>query len=120
MRGVGFLAMMATLAWGCAGSPPSSEYNSQVAHETLVAALDAWKQGRANQLAKRQPPIRLADDDLRSGCRLLDYTVSRSDFGAFENVSVTLKLLAANGKPSERIATYQVALSPSFAVMRSD
>jgi hypothetical protein len=110
------------LAAGCTQAISTDEYDAGDARKTLVGALDAWKQGRAGQLMKRQPPIRFVDDDWQGGWQLLDYQVGESTrlFGPFKDVPVTLTVRDRSGRTIGKRVTYQVALEPALAVLRSD
>lgn len=99
-----------------------ASYDSALAKQTLIEALDAWKQGKAATLAKRKPPIRFTDDDLRTGGKLVEYQFSRPDepIRKQTSVSVRIKVVRGKGPPHEHEAQYQVSLSPQLAVMRAD
>src|SRR5215470_3125862 len=108
---------------GCTRSaPPAGAYDRSAARETLVAALDAWQRGQGGQLAQRQPPIRFADDDFRSGSRLVAYELAEADglFGPHQDVPVKLTLLDRRGRTVTKSVSYQITLSPGLAVLRTD
>lgn len=92
------------------------------ARSALVAALDAWKDGQAKALPRRNPPIRLADEDLAAGWRLTEYEIEEPDAPVVPNkdVAVILSLRDAKGKTARREARYQVSTEPGLAVLRSD
>lgn len=122
----GMLAAFLLVGAGCSrvASPPAAQppYDSEQARSALVAALNAWKKGEAESLAKRNPPIRFVDDDLALGLRLSDYEIDEPDRPILlhENITVILSLHDARGKTIHREAQYQVATSPGLAVLRSD
>lgn len=119
----GCLALGLLLIVGsCSSRPPLPPYDSKQAEQTLVTALDAWKQGQAYLLAQRVPSIRFEDEDYRSGLWLADYRLSSPDAGirAFVDVPVTLTLRDRQGNAVEKTVAYQVALEPHLAVLRSD
>lgn len=118
-----YLALGLLLVTGaCSSRPPLPPYDSKQAEHTLVATLDAWKQGQAYLLAQRVPPIRFEDEDYRSGLWLTDYRLSAPEIGvrAFVDVPVTLSLRDRQGKGFEKNVAYQIALEPRLAVLRSD
>ena len=84
--------------------------------------LDAWKQGRAAELRRRQSPIRFADDDWAAGWKLVSYEIGERAFplAPFKNVDVQLTLRDRQGKILQRRATYQIVLDRTQAVLRSD
>ena len=96
-------------------------YDSKQAHDTLVAALDAWQKDRTKELSLRKPPIKLTDDDARSGMKLVRYEiVDPSTIGPFQDVAVKLELKTRDGRPISRAVTYQIMLKPAIFVARSD
>lgn len=119
-------AYAATLAlWlaGCFVSVQSVDegYDPQLAHETLLSALDAWKDGNVKALVTLESPIRFLDDDLLAGFQLEDYEIELTSGSPrpFQNIPVTLTLRKAN-QSIQRAATYQISLEPDRAVLRSD
>jgi hypothetical protein len=116
---------MLAVMTGCSGpSAPTPEvhHDSEQASAALVAALDAWKKGDVKSLTKRNPPIRLVDDDLMAGWRLFDYEIEEPDtpIQLHKDVEVILSLRDARGKGVRREARYQVGTYPSLSVLRSD
>ena len=119
----GFPVLLILLAAaGCRSAPPLPPYDSKQAEETLVLALEAWKQGRVGDLARRKPPVRFVDEDYRNGMKLTDYRLvaRESHLRAFEDAEVVLVLRNRQGKTVEETVTYQVTLTPRLAVIRSD
>lgn len=118
------LALLAIAGCSGDGRPVFNDpnYDSERARETLVAVLDAWQGGRAGELRRRKPSIRFADDDHRSGMRLVSYEIVAPTVAIqpFQGVDVRLTLRDRSGKTSQRTATYQVVLEPGRAVLRSD
>ncbi|MBI2825542.1 MAG: hypothetical protein HYX69_12735 [Planctomycetia bacterium] len=111
---------------GCSGRQPptldDAAFDNERARETLVAALDAWRQGRTRDLARRNPPIRFADDDLARGARLVGYEIVEPAAPArpFKPTLVLLDLRDPQGKTARKTASYHVALTPGLAVLRGD
>ena len=116
------LLLVVLLAMGCAPAPKLQDYDSRQAEETLILALEAWKHGRVDTLAKHDPPVRFEDEDYRSGFRLTDYRVDRRamPLRAFEDVPVVLFLRDRRGRTVEETVSYQVTLAPNPAVLRND
>jgi len=102
-------------------SAPAPSYDAQQAREALTTALDAWKSGSLEQLARRKPPVRFSDEDLLSGAELLSYDLdSATAFGPHQDVRVDLVLRDRRGTTLNKTATYQVILEPTLAVLRND
>ena len=127
MAAARLLTLIACLtAAGCGASERPSvddlSYDSASAKTALLSALDAWKQGRAAELARRKPAIRFADEDWSSGWRLTEYQLADPDLEIrpFTGVRVQLLLKDRKGQTAKRLAAYQVSLRPGLAVLRSD
>ena len=87
----------------------------------MTIALDAWKSGKLKQLAQRNPPLRLSDDDLLMGAKLVSYQVNPdARFGPHQDVRVDLVFRDRNGRTVHREATYQIVLEPAPSVLRND
>jgi hypothetical protein len=119
------LPVVLIVAAGCSqGTKPvvESHHDSEQARTALVAALDAWRQGKAKTLVQRQPPIRFVDDDFLMGFHLSDYALEEPDatIDLHKDVPVILVLRDSKGKTVRREARYQVATEPRLAVLRSD
>jgi hypothetical protein len=117
-------AMMAVIAAGCGGDTGSAvgDYDSARAREVLSVALDAWKGGKARDLARLKPPIRFADDDHKAGLRLERHQLAEPDqpIQPYASVPVDLTLRDASGASIRRRASYQVTLEPGLSVLRDD
>ena len=119
------LALLA-LAAGCSRSqsPVADDltYDSMRPKELLVTVLDAWKQRRAVDLRRRQPPIRFADDDWTGGWHLVEYEINEGGFPLrpFKNIKVALTLRDRQGNVLQKQATYQIVLHPGPSVLRTD
>jgi hypothetical protein len=127
MKPAFLLALLVCLGTpGCWSSERPSiddlSYDSSSARTALLAALDAWKQGRAAELARRKPPIRFADEDYTGGWRLTQYQLAdpEQEIRPFQAIRVNLLLKDRKGQTAKRLASYQVSLHPSTAVLRSD
>jgi hypothetical protein len=119
-----FCVALVAVTSGCSGSVTKvdEEYDAELARETLIAALDAWKAGNLQALVTLPSPIRFADDDLIAGFRLVDYQLDQPSAKTrpFRGVTVTLTLCQDNGQSVIRMVQYQIALLPRRAVLRSD
>jgi hypothetical protein len=84
--------------------------------------LDSWKQNRAGELAKGNPPLRFEDEDYRAGFRLAEYRLEDGQLPQrpSADIQIKLSLIDPRGKPIEKTVNYQVALEPALAVLRSD
>jgi hypothetical protein len=108
---------------GCSDvTSPEEVMDSDEMLNVLTSALSAWKDGAADTLAQRDPPIRFVDDDFAEGRQLIAYDLEDPEavIEPFQNVFVTLSLKAADGKTLERTVGYQVSLEPSPSVLRSE
>jgi len=116
------LLLLHLLVAGCSSASQWPSYDSQKAEETLIQALEAWKQGRITTLAKRVPPIRFEDEDCRNGFRLTDYRLESRELPLrpFNDVQVVLFLRDRRGNRTEKRVAYQIALEPTLVVLRSD
>lgn len=117
------LALLVLALPGCGQQwEKNSEEDRELARETLLAALDAWKAGDTTALAKRDPPIRFSDDEQLSGLKLTEYELidEEAPIDPFRDVEVELTLRDARGETLQKVAKYQVGLDPSLTVLRSD
>jgi hypothetical protein len=108
---------------GCSLSDVSVDGDPDLAQQTLIEALDAWKSKQLKELARRDPPIRFADDDQVAGSHLLEYeieSVHSSQFLPFKNVIVTLELEDIRGKTLTKRVSYQITTGPGLSVLRSN
>lgn len=117
--GLGALAL--GLLGGCAGGGPGgppAPTDEEAARQLIVAALDAWKQGKAGELSRRAPPIRFVDEDRSAGMKLADYEPPGAPRG--RDFPVVLSLRDTRGRAVRREARYQVVTGVAPAVLRSD
>lgn len=117
------LAAVILLA-GCRRGPSLADlkdYDRRAARELLVAALDAWKQGKVADLSRRTPPVRFVDEDHAAGAVLVAYELADdADVRPFVTVPVKLSLRDRRGQTRQVEAGYQVTLEPRLAVLRAD
>lgn len=99
-----------------------SDYDAEVALETLVTALRAWKAGNLASLSSLSTPIRFADDEALAGSRLKEFEVEDpvAVIKPFQDIKVELVLLDPQRRTIRKMVTYQVALKPALTVLRSD
>ena len=97
-------------------------HDPERARLALVTALDSWKRGEASTLPRRNPPVRLADEDFAAGLQLADYDIEEPDAPVIphKDVAVILSLRDGRGKTVRREARYQDSTDPGLAVFRSD
>ena len=121
-RRASLIVSLVLLACGCSCAPDQPPYDSQRAQETLIEVLDAWKQGLAADLGKRNPPIRFEDEDCRNAMTLAEYRLAKPEtpLRPHDDVQVVLVLNDRQGRVVEKTVVYQVALAPDLAVLRND
>lgn len=108
---------------GCSRLPqPASTYDSAAAKRSLVASLDAWKDGKLASLDQQMPPIRFVDDDQIAGLELDDYRLNEPEDAVRPHQGVVVELFVRKkgGSLVRRRAEYQVSLWPSVSVLRAD
>lgn len=116
-----FLFLLALAGFGCQ-SHTTPGHDPERARTVLVTALDAWKSGSPQSLATQSPPIRLQDDDLMAGLKLVSYELVNPKLLIlpFNDVLVLLDLQDSRGKSIRKNVSYQVGLEPILMVQRSD
>jgi hypothetical protein len=122
LTGLLLLAAAAVALPGC-GSSVIPNADPVAAREGLVAALDAWQSGEAAEaLARRTPPIHVADDDWHAGARLVKYELAGEGdfFGANYCCPVSLSLQTQSGRSVQKKIYYSVGTSPVLTVVRED
>jgi hypothetical protein len=107
---------------GCQSRSEHATETSGEAHYILIAALEAWKDGKPNSLADRKPAIRFVDEDQKSGLQLVDYEFENegAEIRPFQNVPINLMLKDPQGQLIDKAVTYQVTVEPGRSVLRSD
>jgi hypothetical protein len=108
---------------GCGTGPgPVSPVEFPRAKGLVVAALNAWKEGRTADLTVGGRPLRFEDEDARAGLALVSYQVREPPAGWTEAVglAVTLSLRDAKGRRILRHAEYLVTPRPDPVVRRED
>lgn len=118
----GTLALLGLVQCGCGGPYQSAPVNVNKAHETLVTALDSWKNGDpAESLQEQSPAIVVQDFDWIGGMKLLDYEVVDEGTPVDANLvaNVKLKLQDKRGTKSDKTVTYHVGTAPALTVFRA-
>jgi hypothetical protein len=117
------LSLFLLVAVGCGwlSRPEWTDAEVGEAQQTLIAALNAWKSGQVDELAKQSPPIRFQDDDFMAGWHLVDFQLKTpaSQIEPFQDVKVQVHLKDVRGTPIRKEVAYQVGLNPN-TVQRSD
>lgn len=107
---------------GCGGGPPGASLapSETRARELVSACLEAWKDGGADGLSGRQPPIRFTDPDLAAKSSLVGYSIGASgrSFGHVVELPARLEVKDRRGRTRSVEAAYQVAVEPGAAVHR--
>lgn len=88
--------------------PPATD--ASLARASLVASLDAWKEGRsAETLRDRKPAIDFRDTQWEKGVRLIGYVMKAEESsGLSVRFTVQLQLQESNGTSRERAVVYVV------------
>ncbi len=125
IRSLGLLgmALAAVVAAGCSRGtlPPAADPDA--ARQGLKTALDAWQAGEpVEAVAKRSPPIHVADDAWQGGARLLKYEIMGDGemLGLNLCFPVSLSLQGGDGKTVQRKVRYTVGTSPVLTIFRED
>jgi len=116
-RGAAGLALLLCLAGGCGkGLPPETDAGQ--AREAIVAALDAWKEGRAPEtLRERRPPVDFRDVQWENGSRLTAYEVKGEErSGLSVRFTVQLALQEKGGGSRERVVVYNVDAGQTMVI----
>lgn len=116
---VGFLVCAGV---GCGGGSPGTSLapEEDQARELVAACLDSWRDGQADGLASRRPPIRFHDPDLAARTSIVEYSIGPSarSFGHVVELPVQLKLKDRRGRIRTVDAAYQVSVEPELTVLR--
>lgn len=116
----GFLSAVQIM--GCSGSATTDTVRPDVAKDTLVAALTAWKSGmEVPDLLKAQTPaIVVQDMDWSAGAKLQDFELQGDgkSVGANLSIEVQLTLVDAAGQTTLQKVWYLVGTDPALTVFR--
>lgn len=113
-------ALCLCLLQGC-GKGSIEPADIDQAGPALRIALDAWKDGKSQQvLAEQTPSILMNEDDWRGGKRLMDYKMEEA--GALQGRQVVwrvqIKLQQKDGQVEDRRAKYVIDTTPRIVIVR--
>jgi hypothetical protein len=113
------------LAAGCSGPPPPLPMAAtpETARPALLAALEAWKAGKAPaDLRAQSPPVQFNDADFDRGRRLTEFTLDGDPRpnGTGQRFAVTLTLRDGDRAPVTRKVAYRVSTDPTTSIFRED
>ena len=106
---------------GCSGLSGNDTVRPDIAKETLMTALTAWKGGAAlDQMQARSPAIVVQDVDWSAGTKLQDFELQGDgkSVGANLSIEVQLTLVDTAGKSSKQKVWYLVGTDPALTVFR--
>jgi hypothetical protein len=123
-----FASSVSIAAWcaamaGCGGNELPPESDADRACEALKIALDAWKNGEdLDALKDRDPPISFKDMSLMRGASLEDYTLDDKTERSGLSIlcTATLTVRDAQGKTSQRQATYTIDTQGAIVIVPGD
>lgn len=124
-RGIPLLILFAPLAAsGCSnGGAADLTVERDLARESLVAFLDAWKAGQsADELKARSPSIIAGDHAFAAGTKLVSYTLVGDDTDDGANLHCSVDLVLQDdkaGEVKERVG-YIIGTEPVITVFRAD
>jgi hypothetical protein len=97
--------------------------DEELARQSLVTALDAWKSGKTPaDLKNASPPVIVGDHDWKSGAKLVGYELPGEEFNDGANLHITADLDLENadaGKSRQRIV-YIVGTDPAITIFRAE
>ena len=114
-------AVLAAALGGCGPGARGLSLDKPAARESLVAFLEAWKQGRPPAEFKEQSPeVVVRDPDWESGQKLVSYRVveDQADDGTNLHPSVELVLRDERGRTRNQKITYVVGTDPVVTIFR--
>ncbi len=106
---------------GCTGESTPDSVRPDLAKETLVKALTAWKDGgQIESLQAQSPAITVQDMDWSAGKELKDFALQGDGkaVGANLSIEVELTLVDSSGKASKPKVWYLVGTDPALTVFR--
>lgn len=115
------LIVLSVTIQGIGCSEPSDAVRPDVAKETLITALTAWKNGDSPPLLQeRSPAIVVQDMDWTAGAKLQDFQLQGDGkaVGANLSIEVELTLVDAAGASSQQKVWYLVGTDPALTVFR--
>lgn len=109
------------LLTGCSDNV-GAPVNVDVAQRTLVAVMEGWKEGKSpKDLLDERPSIVVQETEWNDGKQLVEYEIVNDGEPTGPNLvaTVKLKLGTADGKVTDKTATYIVSTSPKLTVYRN-
>ncbi len=115
------VAMLAVCVVGCFGANAPEAVRPELAKETLITALTAWKDGsQIDVLQTQSPAIVVQDMDWSAGKQLKEFTLQGDGKAVGANLSIEVELILADssGKTSNSKVWYLVGTDPALTVFR--
>ena len=114
-------SVLLLIVTGC-GDKVGAPVKLDVAQQTLLTAIEAWKEGKsAEDLLAEKPSIVVQEAEWVEGTKLLEYEIVNDEEQAGPNLiaTVKLKLSKEDGTVTSKTATYVVGTSPGLTVYRN-
>lgn len=107
--------------FGCSGGSATDTVRPDLAKDTLITALTAWKDGKKiDAMQSENPAIVVQDMDWTAGKQLKEFALQSDGkaVGANLSIEVELSLADASGKISKPKVWYLVGTDPALTVFR--
>jgi hypothetical protein len=112
---------ISVLAFGCFGSAGSDTVRPDLAKETLITALSAWKDGKTMDVLQSQSPaIVVQDMDWTAGKQLQEFALQGDGKPVGANLSIEVELTFGDtsDEMSQQKVWYLVGTDPALTVFR--
>ncbi len=116
-----FIVILAFISSGCFGQSAPDTVRPDLAKDTLIKALTAWKDGsKIDALQTQSPAIVVQDMDWSAGAQLKEFSLQGDGkaVGANLSIEVELTLVDSSGKTSKPKVWYLVGTDPALTVFR--
>jgi len=116
-----FIVILAFVVSGCFGQSAPDTVRPDLAKDTLIKALTAWKDGsKIDALHTQSPAIVVQDMDWSAGAQLKEFSLQGDGkaVGANLSIEVELTLVDSSGKASKPKVWYLVGTDPALTVFR--
>lgn len=116
-----FIMILAFIVSGCFGQSAPDTVRPDLAKDTLIKALTAWKDGsKIDALQTQSPAIVVQDMDWSAGAQLKEFSLQGDGkaVGANLSIEVELTLVDPSGKTSKPKVWYLVGTDPALTVFR--
>lgn len=113
--------MCLALVTGC-GDDGGTPVKIEVAQQILASVMEGWHDGKTPEdFGHETPAIVVHEMEWSNGAELLDFQIINDDQPTGPNLvaTVKLKLKSAEGKVTEKTATYIVGTSPTLTIYRN-